>query len=137
MLLPLEPIRVNTNSVFVFRTPTFDLREVGETHLKVQEENVEQGLLRADVAVSGAIVFVTVNAEERGYPISIENSSDFDFILSQAVSDSFRNTPAHKLTALSRRPLSQGRGTMGRNTISVLTKTCLSPGMIRCRKKSF
>lgn len=68
------------------RTPTFDLREVGETHLKVQEENGDEGLLRADVAVSGAIVFVTVNAEERGYPIVIENASDFSFTLSQAVS---------------------------------------------------
>lgn len=67
------------------RTPTFDLREVGETHLKVQEENGDEGLLRANVAVSGAIVFININAEERGYPIVIENSSDFDFVLSQAV----------------------------------------------------
>lgn len=74
------------NQTLTTRTPTFDLREVGETHLKVQEENGDEGLLRADVAVSGSIVFITVNAEERGYPIIIENASDYDFVLSQAVS---------------------------------------------------
>lgn len=68
------------------RTPTFDLSEVGETHLKAQGENGEETLLRADVAVSGPIVFVTINTEERGYPIIIENASDYSFTLSQAVS---------------------------------------------------
>lgn len=67
------------------RTPTFDLSEVGETHLKVQEENGGECLLRADVAINGAIVFVTINVEERGYPILVENASDFSFTLSQAV----------------------------------------------------
>lgn len=42
--------------------------------------------MRADVAVSGPIVFITLSAEDRGYPIVIENASDYSFTLSQAVS---------------------------------------------------
>jgi hypothetical protein len=68
------------------RSPVFDLSEVGETHLKVPDENGGEVLLRADVALSGAIVFITINLEERGYPIRIENASDYSFTVTQAVS---------------------------------------------------
>lgn len=62
------------------------MNEVGETHLRLQNEEGVEDLIRADVAVSAAIVYVTVCTEERGYPIILENASDFEFTVAQLVS---------------------------------------------------
>ena len=62
---------------------------MGEVHLRLQDTTGTEKLVRADVALSESVVFVTLNYEDRGYPILIENASDFAFTISQAVRHKF------------------------------------------------
>lgn len=75
--------------------------EVGEVHARIQDENARERLIRADVALSGPVVFVRLDHEERGYPVLIENASDFSFSISQAVSTQVRSVPVAKLYTIS------------------------------------
>jgi vacuolar protein sorting-associated protein 13A/C len=59
--------------------------DVGETHLRMRDANDGEKLLRTDIALTGAVVYLTISPEERGWPIVIENSSDFPFTMSQVV----------------------------------------------------
>ena len=54
-------------------------------HLRLNDENNQERLVRTDVALSGSVVYITLSYEERGYPIMIENASDYLFDISQAV----------------------------------------------------
>jgi len=46
----------------------------------------QEDLLRADVLLEGATIFVIVNREEKNWPFRIENRSDTDVIVAQHVS---------------------------------------------------
>lgn len=60
--------------------------DVGETHLRLKDANDGERLIRTDIALTGAVVYLTFTPEERGWPIVIENASDYPFVMSQVVS---------------------------------------------------
>lgn len=64
----------------------FNMLDVGETYLRIKDANDGEKLVRTDIALTGAVVYLTVSPEERGWPIVIENASDFPFVMSQVVS---------------------------------------------------
>ena len=64
----------------------FNMRDVGDIHVRLSNADGGETLIRTDVALTGAVVFLTISREERGWPIVIENASDFPFSISQVVS---------------------------------------------------
>ena len=69
------------------RTPPLKLRDIGELHVRILDENGAEQFLRADVAVGGPVVFVTLLLESRGAPIQIINDSNYAFTFNQKVPD--------------------------------------------------
>lgn len=63
----------------------FNMLDVGETHLRIKDADNGEKLIRTDIALTGAVVFLTISPEERGWPIVIENASDYPFVMSQVV----------------------------------------------------
>jgi len=79
----------------------FNMLDVGETHLRMRDANDGEKLLRTDIALTGAVVYLTISPEERGWPIVIENSSDFPFTMSQVLPQQGRTPPQEKQYKLS------------------------------------
>lgn len=65
------------------------MRDVGEVHLRLLDANDREGLVRVDVALGGAVVYLTINTEDKAWPMLLENASDYSFKLCQAVSGIF------------------------------------------------
>lgn len=53
--------------------------------LGVAGNHDEVRLMRADVKLGGATIFVVISDETEGWPFTIENESDFAFVLYQTV----------------------------------------------------
>ena len=53
--------------------------------LKAPGDHSEVHLMRADVKLGGATIFIVISDEEDGWPFTIENESDFTFVMYQTV----------------------------------------------------
>lgn len=60
---------------------------IGETYLRLWDEQDGHSLIRADVALSGPVVFITIVHEDRGAPMLIRNMTDHHFEITQGVRD--------------------------------------------------
>ena len=78
------------------------MRDVGDIHVRLSTSNGGETLIRTDVALTGAVVYLTISREERGWPIVIENASDFPFSISQVVSALVIWQAGHPLMAMHR-----------------------------------
>lgn len=64
----------------------FNIADVGTVHVKLAKENQRQKLIKVDIIMEGATLFLHFNIETRHWPFSMRNESDMEFIFYQAVS---------------------------------------------------
>lgn len=64
----------------------FNIADIGTVHVKLAKENQRQKLIKVDIIMEGATLFLHFNIETRNWPSSMRNESDTEFIFYQAVS---------------------------------------------------
>lgn len=65
----------------------FNIADVGTVHVKLSKSaNQRQKLIKIDVILEGATLFLHLSVETRNWPFSMRNESDVEFIFFQAVS---------------------------------------------------
>ncbi|KAJ5086558.1 hypothetical protein NUU61_007865 [Penicillium alfredii] len=62
----------------------FNIADVGTVHVKLAKANQRQKLIKADVVMEGATLFLHFSFETRNWPFSMRNESDMEFIFYQA-----------------------------------------------------
>lgn len=68
----------------------FNIADVGTVHVKLAKANQRQRLIKVDIIMEGATLFIHLSLETRNWPFSMRNESDSEFIFYQAVSISAR-----------------------------------------------
>lgn len=77
-----------SSNYWLLRSAPIDIHEVGTVHLRVfppGEESQAPDLIKADVAIEGATIFVTFSLETGRWPFRVENDSDVSITFSQSV----------------------------------------------------
>lgn len=88
--LPLHFMRYGQEKQLAFAFPgmdnhwsnPFNIQDVGQIHLKTQKQGEHQQLIRIDILLEGATIFLHVSNESR-WPFEIRNESRVDFIYYQ------------------------------------------------------
>ncbi|KAI1002652.1 Vacuolar protein sorting-associated protein 13 [Podosphaera aphanis] len=62
----------------------FNISNLGTTHLKIAKAGVRQNLIRIEVLMEGATIFLHLSLETNHWPFSIRNESDTEFMFLQA-----------------------------------------------------
>ncbi|KAJ5899161.1 hypothetical protein N7495_003905 [Penicillium taxi] len=62
----------------------FNIADVGTAHIKLAKANQRQKLIKVDVILEGATLFLHFSFETRNWPFSMRNESDMEFIFYQA-----------------------------------------------------
>lgn len=84
-------------------SPPINIEDIGSVHLRlrVPGESSTIRLVRADVKMGGATIFVSYSPAQDGWPFVVENDSDFDFTIAQVDAASMgvppqaRNRPSY------------------------------------------
>ena len=64
----------------------FNIADIGTVHVKLAKANQRQRLIKVDIIMEGATLFIHFSFEPRNWPFSMRNESDMEFIFFQAVS---------------------------------------------------
>ncbi|TFK57082.1 DUF1162-domain-containing protein [Heliocybe sulcata] len=86
-------------------SPPINIEDIGSVHFRLREpgEGGATRLVRADVKIDGATIFVIYSPAEDGWPFLVENDSDFDFAVIQTdatsagVSPQSRSRPSYTI----------------------------------------
>ncbi|KAJ5815089.1 hypothetical protein N7474_006866 [Penicillium riverlandense] len=62
----------------------FNIADVGTVHVKLAKANQRQRLIKVDVIMEGATLFLHFSLETRNWPYSMRNESDMEFLFYQA-----------------------------------------------------
>lgn len=62
----------------------FNIADVGTVHVKLAKANQRQKLIKVDIIMEGATLFLHFSIESRNWPFSMRNESDMEFIFYQA-----------------------------------------------------
>ncbi|KAL3479124.1 hypothetical protein BJX99DRAFT_255899 [Aspergillus californicus] len=62
----------------------FNIADIGTVYVKLARQNQRQRLIKIDIIMEGATIFVHLNFEHRNWPFSMRNESDMDFMFYQA-----------------------------------------------------
>lgn len=62
----------------------FNIADIGTVHVKIAKANQRQKLIKVDIIMEGATLFLHFNFETRIWPFSMRNESDTEFIFYQA-----------------------------------------------------
>ncbi|OJJ40573.1 hypothetical protein ASPWEDRAFT_220427 [Aspergillus wentii DTO 134E9] len=62
----------------------FNIADVGTVHVKLAKANQRQKLVKVDIVMEDATLFIHFNIETRNWPYSMRNESDTEFIFYQA-----------------------------------------------------
>ncbi|KAL2866549.1 membrane morphogenesis protein VPS13 [Aspergillus lucknowensis] len=62
----------------------FNIADIGTVHVKLARQNQRQRLIKVDVIMEAATLFVHLSFEHRNWPFSMRNESDMDFMFYQA-----------------------------------------------------
>ncbi|PWY87578.1 vacuolar protein sorting-associated protein [Aspergillus heteromorphus CBS 117.55] len=62
----------------------FNIADIGTVHVKLAKANQRQKLIKVDVIMEGATLFIHFSFEPRNWPFSMRNESDMEFIFYQA-----------------------------------------------------
>ena len=62
----------------------FNIADVGTVYVKLAKANQRQKLIKVEIIVEGATLFLHFNIETRNWPFSMRNESDMEFIFYQA-----------------------------------------------------
>lgn len=72
----------------------FNIADIGTVYVKLARQNQRQRLIKIDVIMEAATLFVHFSIEHHHWPFSMRNESDTDFMFYQAVSPSTKS-PTH------------------------------------------
>ncbi|KAL2823903.1 hypothetical protein BDW59DRAFT_148182 [Aspergillus cavernicola] len=62
----------------------FNIADIGTVYVKLARQNQRQRLIKIDIIMEAATLFVHLNFEHRHWPFSMRNESDVDFMFYQA-----------------------------------------------------
>lgn len=62
----------------------FNIADVGTVHVKLAKANQRQKLVKVDIILEGATLFLHFSVETRNWPFSMRNESDTEFLFFQA-----------------------------------------------------
>ncbi|RAK82781.1 membrane morphogenesis protein VPS13 [Aspergillus fijiensis CBS 313.89] len=62
----------------------FNIADIGTVHVKLAKAQQRQKLIKVDVVMEGATLFIHFSFETRNWPFSMRNESDMEFIFYQA-----------------------------------------------------
>lgn len=62
----------------------FDIANVGSTHVKLSKAGERQKLIRIEILMEGATIFLHITQETKHWPFSMRNESDVEFVFWQA-----------------------------------------------------
>ncbi|PNH66081.1 hypothetical protein VD0001_g8276 [Verticillium dahliae] len=65
-------------------TSPFNISDIGTTHIKIAKHGQRQRLIRAEILMEAATVFVHLSMETKNWPFSMRNESDTEFTFYQA-----------------------------------------------------
>lgn len=65
-------------------TSPFNISDLGTTHIKIAKAGQRQRLVRVDVLMEDATIFLNLSIEKKNWPYSIRNESDTEFTFYQA-----------------------------------------------------
>jgi len=68
-------------------TSRFNISDLGTTHIKISKPGQRQKLIRADILMEGATIFINLGMETKNWPFSMRNESDIEFTFYQANPD--------------------------------------------------
>ncbi|CCD24807.1 membrane morphogenesis protein VPS13 NDAI_0D04940 [Naumovozyma dairenensis CBS 421] len=90
-------------------SPSFFINDIGITYLKVLQENNTHMLLKIEIVLQGATVFIQLKDGDNKWPFSIRNFSDYEFIFYQRdiklIDDYYENDPSEDVTDTEYTPL--------------------------------
>ena len=90
-LLPLKFLRQAPDKQLCFQFPgvdnqwssPFNISNVGTVHVKIAKANQRQQLIRVEVIMESATIFLHVSMETKHWPFSMRNESDAEFMFYQ------------------------------------------------------
>ncbi len=62
----------------------FNISDLGTTYIKLAKPDMRQRLVRAEILMEGATIFLNLRIETRNWPFSMRNESDTEFVFYQA-----------------------------------------------------
>ncbi|KAJ2973574.1 hypothetical protein NQ176_g6529 [Zarea fungicola] len=65
-------------------TAPFNIADIGTTHIKIAKPGQRQRLVRAEILMEDATVFIQLSIETKNWPFSMRNESDTEFTFYQA-----------------------------------------------------
>ncbi|KAJ3494408.1 hypothetical protein NLG97_g4098 [Lecanicillium saksenae] len=65
-------------------TAPFNIADIGTTHIKIAKPGQRQRLIRAEILMEDATVFIQLSIETKNWPFSMRNESDTEFTFYQA-----------------------------------------------------
>ncbi|KAK4120703.1 vacuolar protein sorting-associated protein 13 [Parathielavia appendiculata] len=68
-------------------TAPFNISDIGTTHLKIARPGQRQRLVRVEILMEDATIFLNLSMEHRNWPFSMRNESDTEFTFYQANPD--------------------------------------------------
>ncbi|KAM5453804.1 Vacuolar protein sorting-associated protein 13 [Microsporum audouinii] len=91
-LVPLHFLRQSAENQLCFCFPgvnnqwssLFNIADLGITHVKLAKANQRQRLLKVEILMEGATIFLRISMEAVHWPFSMKNESDAEFIFFQA-----------------------------------------------------
>lgn len=90
-LLPLKFLKQAPDKQLCFQYPgvnnqwssPFNIQNVGTVHVKLARANQRQQLIRVEVIMEGATIFLHISLETKHWPFSMRNESDLEFMFYQ------------------------------------------------------
>ena len=69
------------------RSPPLSIEDIGSVHFRLRRpgERATTHLIRADIKMDGATIFISLNLADDGWPFLIENDSSYTVALCQIV----------------------------------------------------
>jgi len=64
----------------------FNISDIGNVHVKLAKAGQTQKLIKVEILLENATIFLHLSIETKNWPFSIRNESDIEFIFYQAVS---------------------------------------------------
>ncbi|KAF6839500.1 vacuolar protein sorting-associated protein vps13 [Colletotrichum musicola] len=65
-------------------TSPFNISDIGTTHIKIAKAGQRQRLIRAEILMEGATIFLHLSMETKNWPYQMRNESDTEFTFFQA-----------------------------------------------------
>ncbi|TDZ22189.1 Vacuolar protein sorting-associated protein 13 [Colletotrichum orbiculare MAFF 240422] len=65
-------------------TSPFNISDIGTTHIKIAKAGQRQRLIRAEILMEGATIFLHLSMETKNWPYQMRNESDTEFTFYQA-----------------------------------------------------